>query len=836
MVNPPSNQIATVQSAHRNAWTSIFLGVLAVSMSACGGSTQQFTASIGQALPTIAAQKLRSALAGVPYNASLTARGGTPPYSWTISSGSLPPGFVLAGRNGSIEGITEKTGGYVFQATSTDSRGEAADWTYDLTVGGPLPLTITAHLPSATIGTAYSASPAAHGGIAPYSWTIVSGGLPPGLDLAPGSGIVSGVVGIAGSFGFELRVTDSMGATATALTSISTFSPNGATFDDIYCNHGTPAWGETDGPASLPTACIDTSTANTPATGSNVVVSAGGDLQAALNGAICGQHIILTAGASYTGNFTLPTVSCPSNQWVWIQSSGLASLPAEGARYSTQYNSTNVYLPQFGPCYAGVSSLPGRPTLACPTTPGTYTAQIITPNTSPVFTFTAGTSGVRFIGVEFTRATGTGYIADLISLGNVGNVDHVIFDRIWCHGDEQQDETDSCFSDSATSYVASVDSYYDNFYCISVSGQCTDSHPIFGGVNTTNSTTETGIKYVNNFLEGAGENMLHGGGSCLSTPSNFEIRLNLFFKPLTWNPNDPSYNGGVDGNPYIVKNLFEFKNAQLALVEGNQFINNWSGFSQGGEAWAITPVNQSGGCPTATDANLTIRYNQINSVDFGIELDLANNGGFLGAAENHYSLHDNVMDNMGYCQPNCPTSNPTIQMTTNYGITLATQAQQDVSVNHNTFVYAPSSTASAAIGLSSPTITSGLNQYNETFTNNVMLSFAGTTNLVGGSQPLNCANGQTSGTNMINACWANYTFGGNCFVNNGSHMWPGTNVTSVASFPALFTNYNNGDNGNYLIVSGSPCKNSATDGTDPGADIATVNGVLAGGAIRWQAP
>jgi hypothetical protein len=63
--------------------------------------------------------------------------------------------------------------------------------------------------------------------------------------------------------------------------------------------------------------------------------------------------------------------------------------------------------------------------------------------------FTAATSGVRFIGIEFTRATGTGYTGDILTLGNVGSIDHVIFDRIWCHADNNEDETDFCFSDSA---------------------------------------------------------------------------------------------------------------------------------------------------------------------------------------------------------------------------------------------------------------------------------------------------------------------------------------------------------------------------------------------------
>jgi hypothetical protein len=113
-----------------------------------------------------------------------------------------------------------------------------------------------------------------------------------------------------------------------------------------------------------------------------------------------------------------------------------------------------------------------------------------------------------------------------------------------------------------------VDSYHNDFYCVSVSGHCTDAHPVFGGVNRTNFVTETAIKYVNNFIEGAGENMLHCGGIGNTTPSNFEIRGNLFFKPQTWNQDDTSYNGGIGGNPYIVKNLFKIKKHATGFARG----------------------------------------------------------------------------------------------------------------------------------------------------------------------------------------------------------------------------------------------------------------------------
>src|SRR6266850_7856220 len=64
-------------------------------------------------------------------------------------------------------------------------------------------------------------------------------------------------------------------------------------------------------------------------TGSVIPVPAGGDFQAALNAATPGTTLILQAGATYTGNFTLP--ANPGPGWIYIVSSALSSLP-EGTR------------------------------------------------------------------------------------------------------------------------------------------------------------------------------------------------------------------------------------------------------------------------------------------------------------------------------------------------------------------------------------------------------------------------------------------------------------------------------------------------------------------------
>ena len=55
----------------------------------------------------------------------LTADGGTPPYSWSMTSGALPNGLKLD-KNGKIQGMATKEGNYTFTAKVTDSKGATA--------------------------------------------------------------------------------------------------------------------------------------------------------------------------------------------------------------------------------------------------------------------------------------------------------------------------------------------------------------------------------------------------------------------------------------------------------------------------------------------------------------------------------------------------------------------------------------------------------------------------------------------------------------------------------------------------------------------------------------
>src|SRR5581483_7412006 len=122
-------------------------------------------------------------------------------------------------------------------------------------------------------------------------------------------------------------------------TVLSCIAPPATSAENRYCGPGdTPSFGTSDGPAALPTSCIYTDMAGTPAPGSTVTVACGGSVQTALNNASCGQKIVLPAMCSgsqnQAGPITLPAHGCDAGHWIYLESDQVsnAGFPAEHAR------------------------------------------------------------------------------------------------------------------------------------------------------------------------------------------------------------------------------------------------------------------------------------------------------------------------------------------------------------------------------------------------------------------------------------------------------------------------------------------------------------------------
>src|SRR5664279_2964948 len=84
----------------------------------------------------------------------------------------------------------------------------------------PLSITTTS-LPSATLNHNYNTTLGATGGVTPYAWSITLGSLPPGLNLDPASGVISGMTTTVGSYPFTVQVSDSQSPPATASAPLS---------------------------------------------------------------------------------------------------------------------------------------------------------------------------------------------------------------------------------------------------------------------------------------------------------------------------------------------------------------------------------------------------------------------------------------------------------------------------------------------------------------------------------------------------------------------------------------------------------------------------------------
>jgi hypothetical protein len=158
---------------------------------------------------------------GHMYSQPLAASGGTTPYTWSITSGSLPAGLSL--NSGVISGTPTAAGSSTFTVQVTDSTpGQPLTTTKSFTLRIDTPLSITTGNLTATVGVAFSQALAATGGVPPYVWTISSGSLPAGLSL--NSGAITGTPSVAGTTTVTLVVADSAVQSATGAIAI-TVSP-----------------------------------------------------------------------------------------------------------------------------------------------------------------------------------------------------------------------------------------------------------------------------------------------------------------------------------------------------------------------------------------------------------------------------------------------------------------------------------------------------------------------------------------------------------------------------------------------------------------------------------
>lgn len=164
-------------------------------------------------------------MVGSAYHQTLTATGGTPKYSVTLNSGTLPPNVTLSATD-ILSGTLSTAGPFTFTVKATDQTGCTATKQYTVSICATITISpLNATLPAGTVGSAYSQQFTQSGGVGTLAWRS-TGTLPNGLNLNTGTGLLSGTPTAAGPFNLTIRATDINGCTGERAYTLSINAAN----------------------------------------------------------------------------------------------------------------------------------------------------------------------------------------------------------------------------------------------------------------------------------------------------------------------------------------------------------------------------------------------------------------------------------------------------------------------------------------------------------------------------------------------------------------------------------------------------------------------------------
>jgi len=158
---------------------------------------------------------LNDAVTGASYNDGVIFTGGVQPVTFSILSGSLPPGLTFTPQpqfeNAVFGGTATTPGTYAFTVQAVDSAivPQVVTQAYSIKVIAALLLTSPFNLPAASVGNPYSYTFSFSGGVPPYRWQYLGGNLPPDARLDPLTGTLTFIPSTAATYGLSIAVTDS---------------------------------------------------------------------------------------------------------------------------------------------------------------------------------------------------------------------------------------------------------------------------------------------------------------------------------------------------------------------------------------------------------------------------------------------------------------------------------------------------------------------------------------------------------------------------------------------------------------------------------------------------
>lgn len=157
---------------------------------------------------TLSPSSLPGGSSGSFYSQTISASGGSGPYTFAVTSGALPAGLGLSPA-GLLSGTPAFGGSYSFDITGTDANLCSGTRSYLLSISGCPQITLSpASLPNGMSGVGYHQTISASGGTSPYTFAVSGGSLPAGLTLSA-SGSLGGTPSATGTYPFTVTATDS---------------------------------------------------------------------------------------------------------------------------------------------------------------------------------------------------------------------------------------------------------------------------------------------------------------------------------------------------------------------------------------------------------------------------------------------------------------------------------------------------------------------------------------------------------------------------------------------------------------------------------------------------
>jgi hypothetical protein len=406
-------------------------------------------------------------------------------------------------------------------------------------------------------------------------------------------------------------------------------------------------------------------------------VTSASTLQSTLEESQPGDEIVISANVTFTGSVTLP-LRCGTNPaWTIIRTSAMGSLPPLGTRVHPATHASAM--PKI---LADQSSVPALKTRQA--TSSTCVAQKF-----------------WIVGLEISVIPGIAVTGNLVEIGYMtpggsGEPDparmarNIYVDRCFIHGAPSQGpngkETVHGVRLEGRS-MALINSHLSDFQAI-------------GNRQGQGLLVSDGVgpfQITNNYIEGSGQNVLFGGqdpASCsgpagCQIPSDITFTRNTVHKPLYWKKNHPSY---VAGTPnWCAGLLFELKNAQRVLVDGNDFQYSWwSGCNGMMSAFAVllTPRNQDGNDHAATVRDVQFTNNYLAHITGGFSL-LGRDDENPSQIQERILIANNIVEDLS---PDWNDGSGTAEgrlfqfLTPGSQYTDGQRAPKDVTIDHNTFV------------------------------------------------------------------------------------------------------------------------------------------------------